>query len=333
MISNIISQRTASSESWERFLKLRKRSWDLPGIDIGHHDLNLMIGGIIPGKLTTIAARSGMGKTALLVQAFNKGGIIRQGKRAEFMFFSWEMASSYLVDRHISYDTGLSSRMLSQGAKLISKEFLPDIKKSYDRVSKLPIHYQQMSLNIKEVEAVFSKFIEDCREKSKLEGVEIVPVGVIDYISLAKFESSGILSYGIRDFMLRLKNICSNNMCSFIVIVQIARGADDYPIPRKGDISDSKSIEDNTDNLILLHRPEYNGVSTIIDPETGQEVDSKGKALIRVWKSRDFGTGDALLNCDIAKYRFWNTKHDWNYDYYDLYKQESFWRSILLGKK
>lgn len=329
---NIVTQKEASSVSWRRFNELRRRDWELPGIDIGHHDLNLMIGGIVPGKLTSLAGRSGMGKTSVLVQTFNKGGIPRGGKRGEFMFFTWEMESSYLIDRHVSHETGLSSRMLSQGAKLITDDYLPNIRQAYDRVSKLPVHYQQMSLDINQVEVVFNEFVQQCRDKSKVEGIEVVPIGVIDYISLAKFESSGLLSYGIRDFMSRLKNICTKHMASFLVLVQIARSADDYEFPRKQDISDSKSIEDNSDNLILMHRPEYNGIETVTDPKTGEQVESEGKAFFRIWKSRDFGTGDALVNCDIPKYRFWNREHTWDYDYYELYKKEEFWRKVLLGK-
>src|SRR3989304_8769924 len=117
---NLISQRDAVLQSWEEFSKAKSASTSLPGADIGIHDLNLAIGGHVRKKVTTIAGRSGMGKTALLTPIFDAGGRVVGGKSPEFLFCTWEMPSSEVASRHVSFKTGLSWRMLFQGAKMLT---------------------------------------------------------------------------------------------------------------------------------------------------------------------------------------------------------------------
>lgn len=326
MLKNkLISQEQATVKSWSRFLDNRKKEWGLHGHDMGVHQLNLMLGGWIPSKVTTIGARSGIGKTALTVPMFDAGNRVLNGRRAEFLFFSWEMESSYLVDRHICYKTGLTLRMLNQGAKLLSEKTLEKVKSAYSDAKSLPVTYQQNSLNIKTVRAVALEFIKECEEKSKVEGVTIQPVIVIDYIGLALFEGAGLRTYGIADFMNGVKQLVNDTGASALVLAQINRGADEKDIPDRSDFSDSQSIEQASDNLVLLHRPEYNRIETILDPVSRIEIDSTNKMLVRVLKGRDYGTGDSLIECSIKNFQFWDRDHEPNFNYWELYSQRDFW--------
>jgi hypothetical protein len=47
--------------------------------------------------------------------------------------------------------------------------------------------------------------------------------------------------------------------------------------------------------------------------------------LLRALKSRDFGTGDKLISCDIAYNRFYDRSHSWDMPYWKMYKEEKFW--------
>ena len=96
-------------------------------------------------------------------------------------------------------------------------------------------------------------------------------------------------------------------------------------MPDKTDLSDSQSIENASDNLIILHRPEYHGITTIYDPDLETKVDSRGKLLMRVLKGRDYGIGDIIMNCDIKFYRFWAKEDEWNFPYWERYSSEEFW--------
>jgi replicative DNA helicase len=323
---DIVGQKVAVSKSYERFQFNRTTDWGLYGHDIGIHPLNMMIGGVIPSKITTIAARSGHGKTAMTTQMFDAGRRVLRGRRVNYIFFTWEMESSYLVDRHICRETGLTNRMLSQGAKLLPQAYIDDIMKAYKDSSDLKVVYQQYATNISKMREIFLRFCEYTEEQARIEGVEIIPAAVVDYIGMAQGEGKNNLkTYDIADFVNGCKKIANETNGSIILIAQLNRGTDNKELPQRNDLADSAAIENASDNLILLHRPEYVGATEIVDPDTGIEVPSSHKMLVRVLKSRDYGTGDRLINCDIAYNRFYDLGHTWDFPYWDMYKDKDFW--------
>ena len=326
-ILNLTPQPEAVNKSWKNFSDNRSREWGLYGLDFGIHDFNLMLGGLSGGKLITIAGRSGMGKTATTTPMFAAAqNPTNEGKQANFLFFSWEMGPHSIVDRHISYETGLTIRMLTQGAKLLTDKHLDAIKTAYKNAQTLPVWYQTISTDINTVISVSEGFVKDCRERAKVTGVDILPVIIIDFLGMAQYEGDGLRTYGIGHFMNSLKQFLNRENACGVVFGQINRVADGKTLPDKADLADSQSIETASDSLVIIHRPEYNKVPSIIDPKTGLEVSSKNKLLARFVKGREYGVGDILLDCDIKCSRFKAQGHDWGFNYNDLYSQESFWK-------
>ena len=324
-IQKLVSQHQATTESWERFKNNRTREWALFGHDMGIHQLNLTVGGWIPGKVTTIAGRSGHGKSAIITPMLKASARVFSGRRAEFMFFSWEMGPSYLVDRIICSESGVTLRMLNQGAKLLTNTQLEELNRIYKEVSKIPVTYQQFSTSIEHIKAIGYEFIAECEKKSKVEGVFVQPVIVIDYVGMAQFEGDGLRTYGIAGFMNGLKEFCNTTGAAGLVLAQINRSADGKTIPDRSDLSDSQAIEMASDNLILIHRPEYVGQKVIFDPISNQEIPSDNKLLVRVVKSRDYGTCDYVLEANFRYFRFHDQAHQYNYKYYELYSKKEFW--------
>jgi replicative DNA helicase len=323
----LISQNKAVDESWTRLNKNVSRDWDLYGFDMGIHPLNMAIGGFIPTRLTVIGGRSGSGKTALTVPMFD-ASLRRKvdGSRLEYLFFTWELDPSIVNDRAVCSKVGLTLRHLNQGAKLLSEKTMAQIKSAYSVISKYPITYHCHSTDINEVKAVSLEFIKRCREKSKVEGQYIHPVIVVDYLNMAQFADVGLRTYGIAEFMNGLKGLCNNEKCSAVVFAQLSRETDKAgKIPDRSDFSDSAAIENAADNLIVIYRPEYHNIGTVVDPETQSEVDARGKMLIRVLKCRDYGLGDFLVNCDIKHFRFWDQNHGHGHDYFKDYGSKDFW--------
>ncbi len=324
---NLITQNKAITTSWDRLNTNITRDWDLYGYDSGIHPLNMAIGGIIPTRLTVIGGRSGSGKTALVCPMF-EASLRRKvdGSRLEYLFFTWELDPSIACDRGICSKVGLTLRQLNQGAKLLSQKTMAQIKTAYSAALNYPITYHIHSTDINEVRTVAKEFIERCREKSKVEGCYIHPVICIDYLNMAQFDSVGLRTYGIADFMNGLKGLCNNERASAVVFAQLSRETDKAgKIPDRSDFSDSAAIENAADNLIIIYRPEYHNIGSVIDPETNQEVDSRGKMLIRVLKCRDYGVGDFLINCDIKHFRFWDQQHKWDQPYWGDYGSKDFW--------
>ena len=327
LYESLLPQKKAVDSSWERLVNNREREWGLYGHDIGLHPLNLAIGGLIPTKVTTIGARSGTGKTALLTAIAEGASRVLNGRRAELCVFSWEMQPDYLVDRYICSKTGLTLRELNQGAKLIREEYFNSkLKDAYKIAQKLPAIYQTHSTDISHIRAVAKEFVEVCDQKSEIEGVEILPVLVVDYLNMAQFEAMGLRTYGIGDFMNGFKQLCNELRAAGIIFAQILRSTDkENRIPDRADFADSSAIENASDNLIVLYRPEYHKVDTVLDPQTGLDVDSANKLLIKILKGRDYGIGEVLTSCDIKHFRFWDLNQEWSFPYWDLYKNKAFW--------
>ena len=326
LYEKLVKQKEAVDKSYERLINNREREWGLYGHDIGHHALNMAIGGLIPTRLTTIGARSGTGKTAISAQMFDAGTRVVGGRRCEYLFATWELDPSLLIDRHICCKTGVTLRLLNQGAKLLSRKSLEEIDASYRLAATLPVIYQTASTDIETIKALVLEFVRRCREKEKVEGVEILPVLVIDYINMAMFDGAGLRTYGIGDFMNGLKSLCNEYNMASVVFAQLNRGLDkENRIPDRADFSDSSAIENASDNLIVLYRPEYHNIKTILNPDTQVEEDSDGRMLVRVLKCRDYGTGDFLMNCDVKHFRFWADGDNWNTPYWQRYNNQDFW--------
>ena len=323
--TRLVSQREATLDSWKRFKQNKDRDWGLFGHDMGLHQFNLMLGGWIPKKVTTVGGRSGSGKTGLTVEIFKGGARVLNNRRAEFLFYTWETGPGYLVDRHICNSMGITLRMLNQGAKLLTEEQTRQLDAYYKEAAKLPVTYQEFSTNIATVKSLGYEFVDECKRKSEVEGVEIQPVIVIDYIGMAQFEGSGLRTYGIGDFMNGFKQFCNTTGASGLVFAQINRGADNKPVPDRTDFSDSQSIEMASDNLLVIHRPEYNGDKTMWDPGQEKEIPSDNKMLVRVLKGRDYGTGDFIMESDVKHFRFHDPTHKYDYPYYHLYESKEFW--------
>lgn len=322
----LVSQSNAVNESWSRLQKNRTREWGLYGHDVGIHSLNLAIGGLIPRRVTTIGARSGTGKTALTAPMFDAGSRVFNGRRAEFLAFTWELDPALLIDRHICNKVGLTLKELNQGAKLLNEKTMGSVKEEYVKASRLPVVYQLHSTNINVVKTIAREFVLKCKEKEKIEGVEILPVLVIDYINMAQFDGTGLRTYGIGDFMNGIKQVCNELAMAGVIFAQINRATDkESRIPDRSDFSDSAAIENASDNLLVLYRPEYHGIDTIMDPVSRVEVPSEKKMLIRVLKGRDYGIGDFLINCDIKFFRFWDLNHKIDFPYWELYSKKEFW--------
>ena len=84
----------------------------LSGIPSGFEKLDKLTSGWQPSDLVIVAARPGMGKTALTLSMARN---IAVGQNIPVAFFSLEMSSVQLITRLISSETGLSSEKLRTG--------------------------------------------------------------------------------------------------------------------------------------------------------------------------------------------------------------------------
>ena len=105
-------------EAKTRIEEISKRE-GLSGVSTGFQKLDKLTSGWQPSDLIVIAARPGMGKTALTLSMARD---IAVTKEIPVAFFSLEMSSVQLITRLLSAETGLSSEKLRTG-KLADHEW------------------------------------------------------------------------------------------------------------------------------------------------------------------------------------------------------------------
>lgn len=331
MMKGFLTQGEAAHLSWIRFQETRAREWGLLGQDWGIHDLNRVTGGIIPKKITTIAGLPSHGKTALInpiVEGLERWKEVNDKLKPELLIHTWEMEASELTDRLVMARTGIDSKRYFLGSKLLSSQELESIKKAFDVISNISIHYQQQSLNIDDLIAAVMGFIEHCKALEKEDGIERQPIIIIDYIGLAELDSSGIRTSSINDFYRKIKQVMNmiNGHC--IIFAQLDKSAREKEMPDLNHLAESQNIERNSDNLILIFRSEHLGRDSMPDFHGGN-IEARNKMMFRVVKCRGFGTGDFIVNCDISRNQFWPLYLDKDYQYWKLYKQKEFWLKEL----
>ena len=166
------SSQTAQSlvlEAKAKIEEISKRD-GLSGVSTGFEKLDKLTSGWQPSDLIIIAARPGMGKTALTLSMARNIAVTKQIPVA---FFSLEMSSVQLITRLISAETGLSSEKLRTG-KLADHEWQQLNVKVTD-LEKAPLFIDDTpSLSIFDLRA-------KARRLSSQHGIKLI---VVDYLQL-----------------------------------------------------------------------------------------------------------------------------------------------------
>ena len=156
-------------EAKKKIEEISKRD-GLSGVSTGFEKLDKLTSGWQPSDLIIIAARPGMGKTALTLSMARN---IAVGKQIPVAFFSLEMSSVQLITRLISSETGLSSEKLRTG-KLADHEWQQLNVKVTD-LEKAPLFIDDTpSLSIFDLRA-------KARRLSSQHGIKLI---VVDYLQL-----------------------------------------------------------------------------------------------------------------------------------------------------
>ena len=238
----------------------------LSGVSTGFEKLDKLTSGWQPSDLVIIAARPGMGKTAL---ALSMARNISVQQQIPVAFFSLEMSSVQLITRLISSETGLSSDKLRTG-KLADHEWQQlNIKVSDLESSPLFID-DSPSLTIFELRA-------KARRLASSHGIKLI---IIDYLQLMNIGSSnkaGNREQEISTISRNLKALAKELDIPVIALSQLSRAVETRggtKRPILSDLRESGAIEQDADIVSFLYRPEYYGITEWDDdlktPSEGQ---------------------------------------------------------------
>ncbi|MGL9687438.1 MAG: replicative DNA helicase [Candidatus Phytoplasma sp. TWB_XP] len=223
---------------------------NLVGVKTGFNNIDDLIGGFKPGQLNILAARTGMGKTAFMLNlAVNIAKVFQNiPKKHNILIFSLEMTSEELTKRLISCESQISIKKMEQ-QKLTREEKL-QLLQTEEILAELNILIDDDRNN--KIEEVKRK----CRQLKFHQGIDIV---FIDYLHLLRNDQFLNLNQAIGIITRELKKLAMELQIPIIALSQMNRATlmRESKIPNLSDLRDSGSIEQDADMVMFLHRESY----------------------------------------------------------------------------
>ena len=248
----------------------------LSGISTGFDKLDRLTSGWQPSDLIIVAARPGLGKTAL---ALSMARYVSVQKKIPVAFFSLEMSSVQLITRLISSETGLSSDKLRTG-KLADHE------------------WQQLNIKVSDLESA-PLYIDDsaaltifelrakARRLASSHGIKLIIIDYLQLMNLGSSNKAGNREQEISTISRNLKALAKELNIPVIALSQLSRAVETRggtKRPILSDLRESGAIEQDADIVSFLYRPEYYGITEWDDD---MKTPSEGQGEFIVAKHRN----------------------------------------------
>ena len=264
----------------------------LSGIPSGFSKIDNITAGWQKSDLIIIAARPGMGKTAMVL-SMAKNMAIKHNQAVGV--FSLEMSSVQLITRLISSETGLPSEKLRKGS-LKDYEWA-QLHHKIKTLENAPIFIDDTpALSVFDLRA-------KCR---RLVSQHKIGVVIIDYLQLM---TVGSIKIGNREQEISiisrsLKTIAKELEIPVIALSQLSRAVEvrgGSKRPLLSDLRESGAIEQDADIVTFIYRPEYYG---LVEWDDEDSTPCKGQAEFIIAKHRNGGLDRIRLrfNSELAQF-------------------------------
>ncbi len=256
------------------------------GLPSGLPTLTRAIGGYIAGHLGVIAANTGEGKSAFMVQ--EAVHLARRGVRV--LYVNLEMTAADQAERIITQESGLSMRaMRARGAP--NPHDLRKVMHAHNEIKAIPLIFHDGSfMSLPQLEAVIASHV-------ARHHVEIV---FVDYLTLITSPTGGTASTAdnIAEKAATVKNLAKKYAVPIVTAAQMNRTTAQNPSVRPSMhwIQGSAGIAQNADWVGIIHRPDYRE-----DPAEREAVEDAHLILGKVRHGAP-ATIDLLWLSEFAKF-------------------------------
>jgi replicative DNA helicase len=213
------------------------------GLSVGLSDFDSLTSGLEPGDLIVIAARPGVGKTALAVTL-----MLNTSEHAPVAFFSAEMPALQLMRRAVARESSVSQRKLRRAEQLTDSDWSV-IADAVGIIARRPIWIDDKPLpSLTHVRA-------ECMLRKAQGGLGLV---LIDYIQLVQGRGKNRYEE-LRDVSYGLKALAKELAVPIVVLAQLNRSVEsrEQKRPHISDLRDCGAIEEAADIVGLLYSEGY----------------------------------------------------------------------------
>lgn len=276
-------------ETFSRLEELYNSKGFITGIPTGFADLDFKTAGLQNSDLVLIAARPGMGKTAM---ALNIAQYAAVQKHVPVAIFNLEMSKDQVVNRMLCSEVMVDSQKMRTG-KLEDDDW-KKIAQALAPLSAAPIYIDDTpGISVMDIRA-------KCRRLKLEKNLGLV---VIDYLQLmqgrGKTENR---QQEVSEISRSLKILAKELNIPVVTMSQLSRGPESRTDhrPMLSDLRESGAIEQDADIVMFLYRDDY------YNPDT----DRKNIAEVIIAKHRNGSTGTVELRWFGEYTKFANKMRD-----------------------
>jgi replicative DNA helicase len=283
MTRDLQTIRQVVGEVYDRIDLLYHRPEEIMGVPTGFYDLDKLLGGLQPSDFLIIAGRPGTGKTAFMLSAAKTAA---QSHKKHVAIFSLEMSNEQLVQRLIAQETGIDTQRLRTG-KLEENEW-PIFIEAIEKLRETHI-YLDDTPGLTPLQL---------RTKSRRLHLEYnLDLVIVDYIQLM---SSGMRSENrvqeVSFISRHLKILARELNVPVLAAAQLSRAIEQRTDkePQLSDLRESGSLEQDSDVVMFIHRPELYEKDTL----------KQNLAQIKIAKHRNgpVGNVELVFRSNLAKF-------------------------------
>lgn len=256
-ILNVVRARSAGSfmpiqevlrNAQAKLEELAKNKRTITGLETGLPDFDKITTGLHGGEMIILAARPGMGKTAL---ALNMASFAAMHTKKAVAIFNLEMSAEMLVNRMIASVGQIDSYKLQTGNML---------ERDWQRYNEALSQLSETNIFIEDNVSVTAQDIRaKCRRLANSEtGLGLV---VIDYLQLINSGSRRVESRQVEvsEISRALKTMAVELDVPVIALAQLSRSAEkrESNQPMLSDLRESGSLEQDADMVLFINRKDY----------------------------------------------------------------------------
>lgn len=275
----------ALAESFDRLDELHKMAGGLRGVPTGFRDLDNMLAGLQASNMIVLAARPGVGKTAL---ALNIARAVAVDYKIPVGMFSVEMSKEELTDRLLVRQSEIDAWKLKTG-KLEEEDFTR-FSEAMGILADAPLYIDDTpGISVLEMRT-------KARRLQVEKGLQLL---IIDYMQLLRGRNLENRVQEVSEISMGIKNLARELKIPVMTVSQLSRAVEvrGGVRPRLADLRESGSIEQDADVVIFLYRE---------DEENPENV------TLEIAKHRNGPTGVMKLRFVSTRVSFYpmETKHE-----------------------
>ena len=287
-ISELMPINEALRIAHDKLEQLAKNKKLVTGLESGLYDLDKITTGFQPGEMIILAARPGMGKTAL---ALNIASYAARTTKKAIAIFNLEMSVDMLVNRMISSIGRIDAYKLQTGT--MQEKDWQRYNEAISEISNTNTYFEtDTSVTISEIRA-------KCRRlASAKEGLGLV---IIDYLQLVNSGNKRVESRQVEvsEISRALKTMALELGVPVIALSQLSRTAEkrEDNQPMLADLRESGSLEQDADIVMFINRKDY------YEKKDQNETVVPAELIIAKHRKGSLGTIDLLFEKSIGSFK------------------------------